>query len=341
MTLTHNPSSSAAFDATVICAVTGNAAELSQIYDEARETLASTGRRIEYLFVVPGGYPHLEEQIEKIQPAPGHPVRFLHLARDFGEGVSLQVGFEHAKGRFVVTVSDHRQVDFAVLPRILHLLEQGEKVVTVRRDPRHDALFSRLQSRAFNGIAQFLMGQRLRDIACGVRGMTREAAIELDLYGDQHRFIPLLAARRGYVVLEIPAPQHTSDRSLKIDPIGSYVRRLLDIFAIFFLTRFSRKPLRFFGLIGGLLGLAGLVICSILAIQRVMRLTALSDRPLLLLGVLMVVLGVQIVSLGLLGELIIFFSSRRETPHVQEVAETEHDRPRDTLAENREVTEVT
>jgi glycosyltransferase involved in cell wall biosynthesis len=306
------------FDLTVVCAVTHEATELVQIYEEAREALEPTRRSVEYLFVVPGRSTVLDAQIAAMQESPGHPVRVLRLARDFGESAALQVGFEHARGRFVLTLTDHRQVDFAVLPRILELLERGEKIVTVRRDPRHDALFSRLQSRAFNAISQFLVGEKLQDIACGVRGLTRQTAIELDLYGDQHRFIPLLAIRRGYDVREIPAPQHRADRSLKIDPIGSYIRRLLDIVAIFFLTRFSRKPLRFFGLIGGGLGLAGFVICAVLAVQRLLNLTALGDRPLLLLGVLLIVLGVQMASLGLLGELIIFLSTRRETPQVIE-----------------------
>jgi hypothetical protein len=153
--------------------------------------------------------------------------------------------------------------------------------------------------------------------------LTRRAAVGLDLYGDQHRFIPILARRSGYEVLEIPSPQHLANRTIRLFGPGVYVRRLLDIFSIFFLARFTRKPLRFFGLIGSLMGLIGGIICAVLGVQRILGQTSLGNRPLLLLGVLLLVLGIQVVSLGLLGEVIIFLSSKRETPKAREVTDSE------------------
>jgi dolichol-phosphate mannosyltransferase len=149
--------------------------------------------------------------------------------------------------------------------------------------------------------------------------MTVEAARKLDLYGDLHRFIPVLAARRGFRVMEIPAAQRSEDRALRVFGPGVYARRLLDILNVFFLTRFTRKPLRFFGLIGMLVGAGGAAICLVLAIQRIFFPVPLAGRPLLLLGVLLIILGAQLASIGLIGEIIIFLSARRETPEVEEI----------------------
>ena len=320
-----------AIDVTVVCAVTRDAFELVEMHDEVRRQMSATGRRVEYLFVLPGSRASIDAQMSTIVAADPS-VRVLRLARDFGEAASLQVGFEHARGTYVLTVPDCRQVDAAVLPEILDLLDRGQEVVVVRRDPRSDALFNRLQSRMFHALTKFLVWEELRDITCGVRGLTREVARDLDLYGDQHRFIPILARRIGYDVVEIPAPQHAANRSIRMFGPGVYVRRVLDILTIFFLARFTRKPLRFFGLIGAVLGVVGFAICATLGVQRVLGVTALGDRPLLLLGVLLLVLGVQLASLGLLGEVIIFLSSRRETPKAREIRDAgsseSPDRPR-------------
>jgi hypothetical protein len=152
--------------------------------------------------------------------------------------------------------------------------------------------------------------------------MTLEAARKLDVYGDQHRFIPVIAVRCGYHVVEVPGAQHAENRKLRIAGPGIYLRRLLDVLNIYFLTRFTRKPLRFFGLVGSSIGLVGFAICAYLATAKLLGMTALSGRPLLLLGVLLLVLGVQITSIGLLGEIIIFLSARREQPEVAETSQS-------------------
>jgi glycosyltransferase involved in cell wall biosynthesis len=315
-------------DVSVVCAVRPDTTDLAEMHAEIRRELAQTGRAIEFLYILPGRRAILDEQIARLEDPEGR-IRVLRLARDFGEATALQVGFEHSRGKYVLTVPDRRQTDASVVREILTLLDDGHEVVVVRRDPRKDGLFNRLQSRVFHALTKALVWENLRDITCGVRGLTRKAAVRLDLYGDQHRFVPILARRSGYEVLEIPSPQHPANRTLRLFGPGVYVRRILDIFSIFFLARFTRKPLRFFGLIGSVMGMIGFAICLVLAYQRLFGKTALADRPLLLLGVLLLVLGVQVISLGLLGEVIIFLSSRRETPMVREVTDPESSaRPR-------------
>jgi hypothetical protein len=148
------------------------------------------------------------------------------------------------------------------------------------------------------------------DISCGFKVMKRQVARELNIYGGLHRFIPILAQNRGFTVHEVPLAQRSENRSTRFHGAGAYLGRLLDLLTVFFLVRFTRRPLRFFGLLGTALFAAGFLVDLVLAIQKVFFHTGLSGRVVLLLGVLLMVLGVQTLSLGLLGELVIFTHAR-------------------------------
>jgi hypothetical protein len=147
-------------------------------------------------------------------------------------------------------------------------------------------------------------GQELRDLACGVRAVDRESFLSLPLYGTFHRFLPLLARRAGHEVVEVDAPQHPGDQQPKVYSPRIYARRVLDVFGLYFLMRFNEKPLRFFGQIGVLSGGAGVVLMVVLVVQRFLG-EPMFDRPLLLVSGLLIMLGVQAVALGLVGEMIV------------------------------------
>jgi glycosyltransferase involved in cell wall biosynthesis len=304
----------------IVCPVTMYAGDLSAVHREFREVVARTGRSAEFIYVLDGPNDAALESISRIVEDE-FPVWVLRMAKGFGEATALQIGFERARGRLILTIPDRLQIDATVLARTLDRLDRGDEVVITRREPRSDALLNRIQTRVFHGLVRRLIGQNFQDMTCGVRGFTAEAARGLDLYGDQHRFIPVIAMRCGYRVNEIPGKQHPENRGLRVYEPGVYLRRVLDILNIYFLTRFTKKPLRFFGLVGSSIGFLGFLICAVVAIQKLVFSVGLSNRPLLLLGVLLIVLGVQIVSIGLVGEIIIFLSSRREIPAVEELAE--------------------
>jgi hypothetical protein len=302
----------------VVCPVGRHAQDLSGTHREYAEALARTGRQAEFLYVLDGRRPEAWNDLRGLEE-DRFPVRILTMARGFGEATALQVGFERARGRLVLTIPDRPQLEARVLLDVLTELDRGEEAVVTFRHPRTDALLNRLQSRIFHWLARQATRQRFHDLTCGVRGFTRQVAVGLDLYGDQHRFIPVIALRNGHRVHEIPGVQHRENRTLRLRAPGVYVRRVLDLLNIYFLARFTRKPLRFFGLFGALIGLVGFAISAYLAAQRLLGFSALANRPLLLLGVLLIVLGVQVTAIGLLGEIIIFFASRRDTPQVREV----------------------
>jgi hypothetical protein len=166
----------------------------------------------------------------------------------------------------------------------------------------------------------FVTGSRLRDIGCGARAMRRQVFEEMDLYGDQHRFMAILASRLGFRVSEVAMRQSPKDRLERVYRPKEYAHHVLDLFSIFFLVRFTKRPLRFFGMLGAATFGIGAVLIAFLSVQRLFFDEKLSDRPALLLAALLVVLGMQVFALGLLGELIIFTHARGMKDYrVQEV----------------------
>jgi hypothetical protein len=160
-------------------------------------------------------------------------------------------------------------------------------------------------------LVRTLVGGTFNDLGSGVSAIRREVLSELPLYGDFSRFLPLFAVREGFRVQDIEVPQHAADQHTRVYSPLIYLRRLLDLLAVFFLIRFREKPLRFFGLIGGVVSFAGLFILAVLAAQRFLG-KPLADRPLLVVGVFLLVIGVQAVALGLIGEIIVHAAARRK-----------------------------
>jgi glycosyltransferase involved in cell wall biosynthesis len=231
-------------------------------------------------------------------------VRILRFARAFGETAALRLGIERSRGDLILTLPAYFQVQPEGVSLLLDTVLGGADMAVANRSPRLDSWLNRVQSRAFHSIVGGVSSQRFHDMACGVRAMRRSVAEALPLYGDLHRFIPALALREGYRVDEVSVAQHPNDARLRVYRPGVYFRRLLDIAAFFFLAKFTEKPLRFFGLVGSTLLGAGMVMSLVLLIQRVEG-QGIANRPALLLAVLLVALGVQLIGLGLVGEIIV------------------------------------
>ena len=250
-------------------------------------------------------------------------VSVIGLSKPLGEAAALTAAFKRARGELIVTVGSHLQVESDGLRKALQAMkQQPADMIVARRHPRRDGVLARLQSKVYHWAVRLLTGTAFHDISCGFRIMRKEVAASLDLYGDLYRFIPVLATSRGFVVREVPVAQYSADRPRGLYGPASYTRRLLDLITLFFLVRFTQRPLRFFGSAGILLSGPGLVITFYLGMYRLLRFGAIADRPLLLLGLLLLVMGAQAISIGLLGELIIFTHSRAEKGyHVVEVME--------------------
>jgi glycosyltransferase involved in cell wall biosynthesis len=286
----------------VIVPVVERAGDLMAVYQAFDRELSARSESYEFLFVFDGRFTPPPELVELGRVT--ERVRILRFAREFGETAALRLGIERSRGEVLLTLPAYFQVQPEGINLLLDAVASGADMAVAQRSPRLDSWLNRMQSRAFHRIIGGVSDQRFHDMACGVRAMTRSVAETLPLYGDLHRFIPALALREGYRVEEIAVPQHPADARMRVYRPGVYFRRLLDVAAFFFLAKFTEKPLRFFGLVGSFFFAIGAVMSLVLLIQRLDG-QAIANRPALLLAVLLVALGVQLIGLGLVGEIIV------------------------------------
>jgi len=275
--------------------------EMVEVYKNALEGLDIAH---EMIFVADGSFETGFEQLKSIKER-GEKLTIIKQARTFGESTAIMAAFRLATGNVILLAPPYHQVDMAELPNIVKSLD-GVDMVVVRRWPRSDSRLNQLQTRGFHHLVRFLAGNVASDLGCGVRLFRREILEEIPLYGDLHRFLPILAYRQGFKVREVDARQSPKEKRLRTYAAGTYLRRVIDLLTVFFLVKFTRKPLRFFGLTGSAVLATGLAITSYLVTGRIFFGVALSDRPLFLIGILFLVLGLQIFAIGLIGEIIIF-----------------------------------
>ncbi len=298
-------------DVSVIVPVVERHDSLERLHDEFAAALAATGRSFEFLFVVDGMQSRAIEDLKSLKGSRETAITIVVLRRTSGEATALSVGFDRARAPVVMTLAAYFQVDAGGIGRAFDLIARDEADLVVgRRYPRKGSIVNRVQAVVFHWLVTVMTATRFHDISCGFKVMRRHVAEELVLYGDLHRFIPILALHRGFLVKEVDMPQRVEDRALRLYGPGTYLRRLLDVLTIFFLTNFTRKPLRFFGLIGSAIFGIGSVITLYLGLYRLLGFGGIANRPLLLAGLLMMVLGVQSISIGLLGEIVIFTHAR-------------------------------
>jgi glycosyltransferase involved in cell wall biosynthesis len=302
----------------VIVPVCARRSELRSLYAQYKAGIETIGLPFEFIFVLDGNRPDACRTLEELLHE-GEELTIINLTRSFGEAAALMAGFERASGSVIVTLPAYHQIEAQDLPSLVAALSSSDMAVGYR-SPRYGNWLDRMRRSAFHGLVNFVTGSRLRDIGCGARAMRRQVFEEMDLYGDHHRFMAILAARLGFRISEVALRQSPQDRLERMYRPKEYVRHLLDLFSIFFLVRFTKRPLRFFGMLGVATFGIGAAVIVVLSAQRLLFDEKLADRPALLLAALLVVLGMQVFALGLLGELIIFTHARGMKDYrVQEV----------------------
>lgn len=287
----------------VIIPITERCDPVTALYHEYKRAIESTGKTFEFIYVIDGEHPEALKELIKLQET--NSITVITLAKWFGETTALNAAFGKAKGKFFLTLPAYQQVVADEIPEIIKTLETCDMVLA-RRCPRSDSLINRIQARMFNFLLRFSTDLQINDAGCSVRAFTRDIIDNVQLYGDLHRFFPVIVHQQGYRVIETNIAQAKEDKHRRLYSPGLYVRRLLDLLTIFFLIKFTKKPLRFFGLIGTALLASGVIGTLLLITQRLFFDMSLADRPALILSSLLVVLGVQIIAIGLIGEIIIF-----------------------------------
>ena len=291
-------------DYSVVIPVGDRVDDLDVLMAEYDAALSSSGCTYEIIAVLDGRSQRWLELLEKQTPAIRH-LRVIELARQFGESSALAAGFDAASAETILTLPAFYQVEPEEIPKLLESLGKDDDMLIAVR-PRSGASFDKIRRRAFHALFRLTSGMAFRDLGCGVRLFRRAVAEEIPLYGEQHRFFPALARRRGFRVRQVEVVQSSKDLFRGRYRLREYLHRFLDILTVFFLVRFTKKPLRFFGTIGFIAASLGGLFTLVLVIQRLFFGMGLADRPALLLGSLLIVLGVQIFAIGLIGELIIF-----------------------------------
>jgi dolichol-phosphate mannosyltransferase len=230
-------------------------------------------------------------------------VRVVRLRRNFGKAAALVAGFDQARGETIVTIDGDLQDDPAEIPRLLAKLEEGFDLVSGWKARRRDPLRRRVGSRIFNAVTGRLSGVRLHDMNCGLKAYRAEVVRGLRIYGELHRFVPVLAHHRGYRIAELPVNHRPREHGRSRYGMERYLRGFLDLLTVSFIGRYRHRPLHLFGGLGLALGLVGFAILVYLTVVKLAG-HAIGQRPLLTLGVLLVVVGMQFLSLGLISEMI-------------------------------------
>lgn len=282
------------------------AGEIRTLASDYIENLRSTKKSFEILFIVDGDKPRIFDALRELA-LQEKCLRILKFAKAFGDATAIAAGFRNSKGSIILTLPAHYQIEPDSIAQLIESLDDCDMVVGCRREASENQGFRR---RAFHWLVRVLSGESFSDLGCAARVFTRKVLEEIPLYGAHHIFLPLLASKQGFRIKEVTISQPARDRLRGRYAARFYLQRMLDVFTIVFLVRFTKKPIRFFGMIGSVTFVFGMVVLSFVVGERLFFGTPLADRPALLVSSLLTVLGLQIFALGLLGELIIFTHAR-------------------------------
>jgi len=267
--------------------------------------------RFEIVFVDDGSRDRSWEIMRSLARRQPETVKALRLRRNFGKAFALAMGFEASGGDIVFTLDADLQDDPEEIPAFLEKLEQGYDLVSGWKQKRQDPLSKTLPSKLFNKVTAWLSGVPLHDFNCGFKAYRREVLQNIRIYGELHRYVPVLAHDMGFRIGEIPVRHHPRIHGSSKYGWERYARGFLDLLTVLATTRYRHKPGHLFGGLGLVFGLLGGIILAYLAILWFSGMGPIGNRPLFFVGILLVILSIQLISVGLLAELITHHASRR------------------------------
>jgi glycosyltransferase involved in cell wall biosynthesis len=287
----------------VIVPLFNEAGSLVELHRQLSAALCSLEKPIEILFIDDGSTDGSFDVLKSIRATDAN-VRAVQFRRNYGKSAALAVGFKQARGRIIVTIDADLQDDPTEIPNLLHKLDEGYDLISGWKKQRQDSFIKRVSSKFFNRITCLLTGLRIHDINCGLKAYRREVTDSINVYGQLHRFLPVLAQWEGFRVGEVVVQHHPRKFGKSKFGASRFVAGFFDLITVLFITRYTKRPLHLFGAAGLASFLLGLAISGYLSFEKIYLGKHLSNRPLLFLGVLLIILGVQFVSIGLLGEMI-------------------------------------
>lgn len=299
---------------------------IEPLYRELKEVLESLKESYEIIFVNDGSQDGSEEILDKI--ALSDPkVTVIHLRRNFGQTAAMSAGFYHAKGSIIITMDGDLQNDPKDIPKLLEKMKEGYDIVSGWRKDRKDPYWTRVfPSKIANALISYVTGVKLHDYGCSLKAYKREVIKELHLYGEQHRFIPALASELGCKIAEIPVNHRPRTAGKSKYGISRTFKVLLDLMVIKFLLVYKAKPMRVFGGIGSILFLLGLFPFSYLVLYKIFTGASIGHRPLLIISAVFMLAGLQLICIGILGELMVrvYFETQDKHPyHIKRIVRKE------------------
>ncbi len=317
----------------VVIPLLNEAPNVEALYRELVDALEAWGRTFEVVLVDDGSTDETFDILSRLHRADSR-LRVIRLRRNFGQTAAFAAGFAHARGRLIVTADGDLQNDLRDIPGMVEKLEEGYDIVCGWRKARKDPWLSRrLPSLIANSLISWATGVQIHDSGCSLKIFRAEVAKSLRLYGEMHRFLPAIASEQGVRIAEVVVNHRPRRHGRSKYGIFRTVRVVLDLATVKFLLNYSTRPLQIFGLVGLLMGLAGTAITGYLGYQKLIGGEGIAERtPLILLGILLVFTGLQLVTLGLLGEMqarTYHESQGKPTYYIRELLDTPVNDPAD------------
>jgi len=290
-------------DFSLIIPLLNEGKNISELHNQINLSLKDFDKTYEIIFVDDGSQDNSFSILKGLHNEDKN-IKVIQFRRNFGKSAALSAGFRYAKGKVVITMDADLQDDPKEIPKLIKKLDEGYELMSGWRFGRKDSFSKTIPSKFFNLLTSLLTGIKIHDFNCGLKAYKREVIENINLYGELHRYIPVLAYWKGYKIGEVEVKHHPRKYGKSKYGIERLFKGMTDLITVMFLTKYMKKPLHLFGAVGSIIFLVGLIVNIYLIIIRLFG-RGIGDRPLLLLGVLLMVIGFQIISTGLIGEIIV------------------------------------
>lgn len=288
----------------IVVPLLNEAESILMLSNEIKKSLKSIMISYEVIFVDDGSTDKSLQIIKDICRQDKR-CRFISFNKNYGKSAALQMGFKETTGEVIITMDADLQDDPNEIPALIRKIEEGFDLVSGWKKVRHDPFIKKTSSKFFNFVTGLMSGIKIHDFNCGLKAYKRSVIENMHVYGELHRYMPVLASWNGFKVGEIPVKHHPRRYGKTKFGISRFFKGFIDLLTVYFTTRYIKRPMHFFGFLGALSFFVGIIVNGYLAFSKLYSNQPLSNRPLLFLGMLLIIVGVQFFSVGLLGEMMV------------------------------------